>query len=44
MAVPLPRFSVDSIVDYMALAIGLSVGFAILREPAKAVEQAISKR
>jgi len=44
MALPLPRLSVDSIVDYFALAIGLSVGFAILREPARSVEQAISKR
>jgi len=42
--IPLPRPTFDGLLDYAGLAIGLSVGFAILRGPAAAVEQAISKR
>ena len=42
--IPLPRFTADGLLDYAGLALGLSVGFALLRAPAHSVEQAISKR
>jgi len=42
--IPLPRLTADGLLDYAGLAIGLSIGFAILRGPAASVEQAISKR
>jgi hypothetical protein len=41
---PLPRFTADGLLDYAGLAIGLSIGFALLRGPAHSVEEAISKR
>jgi len=44
MAIVLPRFTADGLLDYFGLAIGLSVGFAILTAPAKAVEDAISRK
>jgi len=44
MSLPLPRLTADGLLDYAGLAIGLSIGFAILRAPAHAVEEAISKR
>ena len=42
--IPLPRLTADGLLDYAGLAIGLSIGFAILRGPGASVEQAISKR
>ena len=44
MAIVLPRFTADGLLDYFGLAIGLSVGFAILTNPAQAVEEAISRK
>ena len=42
--IPLPRLSVDSLLDYGALAIGLTLGFTILKPAADAVQEAISKK
>ena len=42
--IPLPRLSVDGLVDYAALAIGLTLGFTILKPAADAIQDAISKK
>jgi len=42
--IPIPRFTADGLLDYAGLALGLSVGFALLRGVGASVEQAISKR
>ncbi len=39
----LPRFTGAGLVDYFGLAIGLTLGMAILAEPMKQLENAISK-
>ena len=44
MSLALPRFTADGLLDYAGLAIGLSIGFALLRGVGASVEQAISKR
>ena len=40
----LPRLTADGLLDYMGLAIGLTIGFELLRPVGNQVEQAISKR
>ena len=40
----LPRFTADGLLDYMGLAIGLTIGFSLLRPVGEQVQQAISKR
>jgi len=42
--IPLPRLSVDSILDYFGVAIGLTLGFSLLKPAADAVQEAISKK
>ena len=42
--IPIPRFTADGLLDYAGLALGLSVGFALLRGVGASVEEAISKR
>ena len=42
--IPIPRFTAAGLLDYAGLALGLSVGFALLRGVGASVEQAISKR
>jgi len=42
--IPLPRLSVDSILDYFGIAIGLTLGFSLLKPAADAVQEAISKK
>ena len=44
MALALPRLPADGLLDYAGLAIGLTIGFSLLRPVAMQVEQAISKR
>jgi len=39
----IPKLTGAGLADYFALAAGLSVGFALLSAPAKAVEDAIRK-
>lgn len=39
----IPKLTGAGLADYFALAAGLSVGFALLSAPAKAVENAIRK-
>lgn len=40
----LPRLTADGILDYMGLAIGLTIGFSLLQPVGDHVESAISKR
>jgi hypothetical protein len=40
----LPRPTIDGLFDYAALAIGLTLGFTILKPAADAVQDAISKK
>ena len=40
---PLPKLNAGSLLDYGALALGLSLGFAIMTAPMKQVEDAIRK-
>ena len=42
--VPLPRMSFTGILDYMALAAGLAIGFSIFRGPADSLEQAFRRK
>ena len=42
--IPLPRMSVDGLLDYGALAVGMVAGFALLKPAADAVQDAISKK
>ena len=44
MSLALPRFTADGLLDYMGLAIGLTIGFSLLRPVGEQVQQAISKR
>jgi len=41
---PLPPLSADGLLSYMGLAIGLSVGFAVLTGPMKQIEDAIRRK
>jgi len=40
----LPRFTGAGLVDYAGLAIGLTLGFALLRKPMDSLQSAISKQ
>jgi len=40
----LPRLTADGLLDYMGLAIGLTIGFSLLKPVGDQVESAISKR
>ena len=40
----IPRLSGAGLIDYMALAVGLSLGFALLKAPMDGLEKAISKQ
>ncbi len=42
--IPLPRASIDGLWDYAFLAIGLTLGFTLLKPAADAVQEAISKK
>lgn len=42
--IPLPRLSLEGIADYLALAVGVSLGFAIFRSPMNQLEDAFSKK
>jgi len=42
--IPLPRLSVDGLMDYAGLAIGLTLGFTILKPAADSIQEAISKK
>ncbi len=42
MALPLPNFSVWGIMEYLAFALGVSVGFALFTEPMSKVESLIA--
>ena len=44
MSLALPRFTADGLLDYMGLAIGLTIGFSLLRPVGEQVQTAISKR
>lgn len=41
--VPLPRMSFTGIVDYLALAAGLAIGFAIFQPPMQQLENAFRR-
>ena len=43
MAIPLPRLSIMSILDYMALAAGLAAGFAVLNPIAGQIQSRLAK-
>jgi|TARA_R100001463_G_scaffold3262_1_gene13429 hypothetical protein len=42
--IPLPALSVDGLLDYAGLAIGLTLGFTILKPAAESIQDAISKK
>jgi len=42
MAVPMPDWSVWGIMEYLAFALGVSVGFALFTEPMSRVESLIA--
>jgi hypothetical protein len=41
---PLPRFTFDGMLSYVALAAGLAIGFAIFKPPMDSIENAFKKR
>jgi hypothetical protein len=41
---PLPRLTAESILDYLALGLGVAVGAAIFSAPMKSIEEAISRK
>ena len=40
---PLPKLNAGSLLDYAGLALGLSLGFAVMTAPMKQIEDAIRK-
>tara|TARA_R100000951_G_C2601879_1_gene168427 strand:+ start:825 stop:959 length:135 start_codon:yes stop_codon:yes gene_type:complete len=42
--IALPALSVDGLLDYAGLAIGLTLGFTILKPAAESIQDAISKK
>jgi len=42
--IPLPRMSFEGVLDYMALAAGLAIGFAIFKPPMDSLEQAFRRK
>ena len=40
----LPRLTADGLLDYMGLAIGLTIGFSLLKPVGDSVQSAISKQ
>tara|TARA_R110001583_G_scaffold131763_2_gene283594 strand:+ start:577 stop:720 length:144 start_codon:yes stop_codon:yes gene_type:complete len=43
MMIPLPRLSFDGIIDYLALAGGIAIGFAVFTQPMAQLENAFRK-
>lgn len=41
---PLPRMSFTGLLDYVALAAGLSMGFALFRQPMSTLENAFRRK
>lgn len=44
MMLPLPRLTAESIIDYLALGLGVAVGAAIFSAPMQSIQDAISKK
>jgi|TARA_R100000482_G_C5069255_1_gene120751 hypothetical protein len=42
--IPLPRMSLTGVADYLALAVGLTLGVAIFRSPMRQLEDAFKKK
>ena len=42
--IPLPSLTGASLLDYFGMAIGLSLGFAVLQTPMKQIEDAIRSK
>ncbi len=42
--IPLPRLSFTGLVDYVALAAGIAVGFALFRAPMNQLENAFKRQ
>ncbi len=42
--IPLPKLSFTSIVDYLALAAGIAIGFAIFNPPMNTLENAFRRK
>ena len=42
--IPLPRMSFTGVLDYLALAAGLAVGFAIFKPPMDSLENAFRRK
>jgi hypothetical protein len=41
---PLPRLSLTGLVDYVALAAGIAIGFALFRAPMNQLENAFKRQ
>jgi hypothetical protein len=44
MMLPLPRLTAASLIDYLALGLGVAVGAAIFSAPMQSIQDAISKK
>ena len=42
--IPLPALSIEGLASYAGLAIGLTLGFTILKPAADSIQEAISKK